>query len=140
MNVFFDVDYTLISTYGTLRPWVRETFQQLVLDGHTIYVWSGVGIRWSTVKQFRLQYYVENCFEKPLERHHQRLAELKVDVVPDFCVDDYPEIIQAFGGAVIRPYYWPDPLDLEMHRVYAAISGFAPKEGAGARRGPAAAP
>ena len=129
MNVFFDVDYTLISTYGTLRPWVQETFQQLILDGHTIYVWSGVGIRWGTLQQFRLQYYVRNCFEKPLDRHHQRLPELGVDVVPDFCVDDYQEIIDAFGGTVIRPYYWPDPLDLEMHRVYGAISRHSPRNG-----------
>ena len=26
MNVFFDVDYTLISDYGDLRPWVREVY------------------------------------------------------------------------------------------------------------------
>ena len=122
MNVFFDVDYTLISTYGTLRPWVRETFEQISLDGHTIYVWSGVGLRWAVLDRFGLRHYVQNCFEKPLDRHHERLAGLGVDVLPDFCVDDYPEIVQVFGGVAIRPYYQPDPLDLEMHRVYAAIS------------------
>jgi len=129
VNVFFDVDYTLVSTYGTLRPWVRETFQQLVLDGHALYVWSGVGIRWATLDRFGLRPYVKDCFEKPLDRHHERLETLGVRVLPDFCIDDYPEIIEAFGGTVIRPYYWPDPLDLEMHRVYAAVSSFARQPG-----------
>lgn len=122
MNVFFDVDYTLISTYGDLRPWVRETFEQLLMDGHTIYVWSGVGIRWSTLRYNGIDHYVRDCFEKPLERHHEQLPKLGVDPLPDFCVDDYQEIIDVFGGAVIRPYYQPDPLDLEMHRIYSAIS------------------
>ncbi len=122
MNLFFDVDYTLINMYGGLRPWVREVFQQLRLDGHIIYVWSGVGIRWPVIRQHHLEEFVANCYQKPLDDHHRRLPGLGVDVMPDFCVDDYPEIIHAFGGAVVRPYYWNDLLDLEMHRVYARIS------------------
>ena len=124
MNVFFDVDYTIISDSGALRPWVRETFAQLRVDGHTVYVWSGVGIRWPDVERHGLQGYVANCYRKPLDNHHQQLRSLGVDVMPDFCVDDYLEIIQAFGGAVVRPYFWPNPLDLEMHRVYALISSY----------------
>ena len=127
MNVFFDVDYTLISDYGDLRPWVREVFQQLRLDGHVIYVWSGVGIRWPVVQRHGLTPFVANCYQKPLEDHHARLKGLGVDVPPDFCVDDYQEIIDAFGGAVVRPYYWRNTLDYEMHRIYALVSSYQPK-------------
>jgi FMN phosphatase YigB (HAD superfamily) len=36
VNVFFDVDDTLIAYDGSLRPLVRETFERIILDGHLI--------------------------------------------------------------------------------------------------------
>jgi hydroxymethylpyrimidine pyrophosphatase-like HAD family hydrolase len=43
LNVFFDVDYTLVMGDGSLRPRSRETFEQIIGMGHSIYVWSGWG-------------------------------------------------------------------------------------------------
>ena len=43
----FGVDATIVGSYdGKLRPMVREVFEQLRADGHQIYIWSGVGLRW----------------------------------------------------------------------------------------------
>ena len=124
MNVFFDVDKTLIAQNGSLRPWVRETFAQLYDDGHTLYVWSGMGIRWAVLTRYGLRGYVTDFYEKPLDDHHRRLRTLGVNVMPDLCVDDHQEIVSVFGGIVVRPYELPDPSDLEMHRVYTLISSY----------------
>lgn len=125
MNIFFDVDYTLITWDYRLRPHVREVFKQLRNDGHVIYLWSGMGRRWEVVERFALHDLVETCHAKPIYDHHARLAELGIDVFPDFVIDDHVEVVNAFGG-----YHIPepgDPLDAdeEMLRVYAAIQQFA---------------
>jgi hypothetical protein len=124
MNIFFDVDFTLITWNYRLRPHVREVFQQLKDDGHTIYLWSGVGKRWEVVEQFGLHEYVTDCFEKPLYEHVARLAELGVSVVPDFCIDDHEEPVAVFGGAVILPAETPLDADREMLRIYESIQAF----------------
>ena len=41
LNVFFDVDNTLIMWNGKLRNHTREVFEALREEGHTIYIWSG---------------------------------------------------------------------------------------------------
>lgn len=122
MNVFFDVDDTIVSSvYGTLRPLVRELFHQLQEEGHRIYIWSGVGLRWDVIERHQLRPFISGCFLKPLFDHHNRLTELGVTVKPDYCIDDYPEIAEAFGGITVRPYWQPDKQDREMERVYQAI-------------------
>lgn len=130
MNIFFDVDKTIIAQNGALRPWVREVFLQLRHDGHQLYVWSGNGIRWRVLQRFGLQDLVLDFYEKPLDDHHRRLPRLGVHTLPDLCVDDHPEIIDVFGGVVVAPYVLPDPSDLEMHRVYATISSYRTRSAA----------
>ena len=105
MNVFFDVDGTIIGNYdGRLRPLVREVFEQLRADGHLIYIWSGVGLRWIEIDQHRLRPLIETCFHKPIYDHHARLSELRVTVFPDFVIDDHAEVVRAFGGVTIWPF------------------------------------
>ena len=89
MNIFFDVDYTLITWDVKLRPGVREVFAKLREEGHTIYLWSGVGPRWEVVRRFELHEHVTDCFWKPLYDHHARLGELGITVMPDFVIDDH---------------------------------------------------
>ena len=43
-----------------------------------------------------------------------------IEVQPDFCVDDYPDIVDAFGGVLIIPYRYARA-DADMERVYSAI-------------------
>lgn len=121
MNIFFDVDFTLITWDYRLRPHVKEVFARLVADGHTVYLWSGVGRRWEVVEQFGLHEWVTDCFEKPLYRHVDRLAELGVTVLPDFVIDDHEDPVTVFGGALINPPNTPLDGDQEMLRIYDAI-------------------
>ncbi|MCH8189975.1 MAG: hypothetical protein IIC80_01330 [Chloroflexi bacterium] len=124
MNVFFDVDYTLIADDGSLRPHVHEVFQKIKDDGHDIYIWSGVGIRWEVVNRHNLRQYIETCYLKPLSDYKETLIELGVDVMPDFVIDDHSGVPLAFGGVVVRPYYTRNETDEELLRVYDELKNF----------------
>ncbi|HLG67657.1 MAG TPA: hypothetical protein VKV36_07295 [Acidimicrobiales bacterium] len=104
MNVFFDVDYTILGIDGSLRPGTAEVFQKLVEDGHDVYVWSGVGVRWGEVRAAGLEPFVRGVYQKPLFDFDAGLGRYGVPVVPDFVVDDYPGIVHHFGGVCIKPY------------------------------------
>lgn len=121
MNIFFDVDYTLITGNYRLRPHVREVFARLTEEGYKVYLWSGMGKRWEVVEQFNLHAWVIDCFDKPLYNHIARLEELGVPMRPDFVVDDHKEIVDVFGGEVIAPAQTPLDGDVEMLRIYARI-------------------
>jgi hypothetical protein len=111
VNVFFDVDYTIIGFDGSLRPHTVEVFEQLVARGHDVYVWSGVGVRWSEVRKAGLEPLVCGVYQKPLSDFNAGLTRYEVPVVPDFVIDDYPGIVEHFGGLCIKPYVsrrWPD--------------------------------
>ena len=58
MKVFFDVDYTILGLDNSLRPGTKETFQKLLDDGHSIYIWSGMGERWEVIEEHDLGQYV----------------------------------------------------------------------------------
>lgn len=100
---------------------MREVFEQLRADGHRVYIWSGVGLRWQEIDRHGLRPLVETCYWKPRWDHHARLAELGVNVRPDFAVDDHREVVAAFGGVTVYPFDFYDPRDREMERVYQAI-------------------
>lgn len=126
MNIFFDVDDTLITWDVKLRPGVHEVFEAIRKDGHTLYLWSGYGPRWEVVRRFDLHEHVVDCFWKPLYEHHARLEELSVPFAPDYVVDDHDEIVQAFGGSLIQPAGQPFVEDREMWRVYDEICAHLP--------------
>ena len=124
MNIFFDVDDTLITWDVRLRPYVHEVLTKLREDGHTIYLWSGYGPRWEVVRRFELHDYIEDCFWKPLHNHHRRLEELGVPFVPDFVIDDHQDIVDVFPGVLIEAASAPYASEREMWRVYEAITDF----------------
>jgi hypothetical protein len=124
MNIFFDVDETIQGYDGSLRPLVHQTFQALIADGHRIFVWSGVrtaeAVRSEVVRRHGLESFVTDCYQKPRFDYVEQWQRTGIEVQPEFCVDDYPEVVEAFGGVLIKPYsYARDDADLE--RVYAAI-------------------
>jgi len=133
MNIFFDVDYTIVDSEGELlRPYVKEVFQQLGDEGHHVYLWSGMGLRWEIVEQHGLRELVRDCFEKPLRNYEQEWARQGKPLHPDYVIDDTPSVVSAFGGFVIPPYApWKTPDDSEMLRVYAAIKQFAAQQSTG---------
>ena len=125
MKVFFDCDYTILAWNGSLRPGVRETFQRLKEDGHAIYVWSGVGIRWGDVKRHNLDSYVTSCFHKPLYNYQSRLEGMGVSPIPDVVVDDYLDIVQSLGGIRVKPYVYENAADSEMEKIYQILSSLS---------------
>ena len=66
MNIFFDVDYAIIGIDNSLRPGTREVFRRLIVDGHLIYIWSGLGPRWEVVERHKLEEFASGVFWKPL--------------------------------------------------------------------------
>lgn len=122
MNVFFDVDDTIISAWeGTLRPLVKDVFEQVNRDGHLIFVWSGVGLRWREIDAHGLRPYVRDCYLKPLTDYRRSLPLLGIHVEPHFVVDDCREVVDAFNGYTVKPYVWRDPADRVMAMVYEEI-------------------
>ena len=117
MNVFFDIDYTIIGIDGSLRPGTAEVFEQLVDDGHHVYVWSGVGVRWPEVRAAGLEPFVRGVFQKPLFDFDAGLERYGVPVVPDFVIDDYPGIVHHFGGVCIKPYVTRSSPDEELYAI-----------------------
>lgn len=123
LNVFFDVDNTLIMWNGSLRNHAEHVFKSLKEAGHTIYVWSGVGIRRMDMRRHNLDPYVTDYFLKPLEDHHRKLKIFGVPLTPDYVIDDHKTVVDAFGG-----YHIPDiarPDDEELLRVLEGITAFA---------------
>ena len=124
MKIFFDVDYTILGLDDTLRPGTTATFQQLLDDGHEIYIWSGMGERWEVIEKHCLQPFVSGVYEKPTHHYHERMAELQIPVEPEFVIDDYPEIVAAFGGVWVPPYFFSRSVDHEMERIYRIICDY----------------
>jgi hypothetical protein len=124
MKIFFDVDYTILGLDDTLRPGTMETLEKLKADGHEIYIWSGMGERWEVVEKFQLTPLVSGVYEKPTHHFHERLEELKVPFEPEFVIDDYPEVVAAFGGVWVPPYFFKRNFDQEMDRIYRIVCDF----------------
>lgn len=123
LNVFFDVDNTLIMWNGSLRPHTREVFTALQEAGHTIYIWSGVGIRQWDMRRHELDHFVKDYYIKPLEKHHEKLESLGVPMIPDFVIDDHKAVVDAFGGFHIPDEAGPD--DRALLDVFEMIQLFA---------------
>ena len=122
MKIFFDVDYTILGLDDSLRPGTMETLQKIKDDGHEIYIWSGMGERWEVVKKHNLEPLISGVYEKPTHHFHERLEELGVPFEPDFVIDDYPEVVAAFGGVWVPPYFFKRSVDQEMDRIYKIIA------------------
>ena len=122
MKIFIDVDYTILGLDDSLRPGTMETLQKIKDDGHEIYIWSGMGERWEVVKKHNLEPLISGVYEKPTHQFHERLEELGVPFEPDFVIDDYPEVVAAFSGVWVPPYFFKRSVDQEMDRIYQIIA------------------
>ena len=121
------MDYTLLGVDGSLRPGAREVMQRLKEDGHTLYVWSGNGIRWLEVRRHNLESLVSDCFNKPLYNYAVEVEKLELPVKPDLVIDDHIEVPSALGGVWVREYYFSNSNDDEMERVYRIITEYVEK-------------
>ncbi len=121
MKIFFDVDYTILGLDDSLRPGTKETLERLIGEGHEIYIWSGMGERWEVVEKHQLKPLVSGVYEKPTHHFHERLEELGVPFEPEFVIDDYPEVVSAFGGVWVPPYFFKRSFDEEMDRIHRIV-------------------
>jgi hypothetical protein len=134
MKVFFDVDYTILSPDYSLRTGTVDTFRRLVTDGHQVYVWSGEGRRYKVVRDFALEPYVSGVYEKPIHDYVRRLGFVGIEFVPDFVIDDYPEIVSVFGGYQVRDFYSKSSDDDEMEHIYRTVCEVAQQGWSGHHR------
>ena len=125
VNIFFDVDDTILSFTGSLRPNTHEVFERLIADGHTVYIWSGVGIRSALVEREGLGHLVAGIYKKPLSDFSAGLELFGIPVIPDFVIDDYPEIVAHFGGLCIKPYHPGSQPDTELLAIPALVEAMS---------------
>ena len=123
LDIFFDVDGTLVDSRLHLRPYAREVILRLRGRGHRVHMWSGYGPRHEVAERHGLAPLFEQIIGKPLYSFRERLAEFTA-VEPDFVVDDHPEIVEALGGFTISPPGEPLADDREMLRCYLRILRF----------------
>ena len=119
MNVFFDVQGTLLTMEEVPRPRARETFLRLKGSGHDLYLWSsgGAGYAATAADLLGVADLVSGYFDKRQEP----------DVSVDFAVDDDASVVEAHGGYRVKPFDG-DPHDEELLRAAEAVE--APGSGA----------
>lgn len=99
MNVFFDVDHTLVwptAEANTLRPYAHEAMKRLKAAGHSVFVWSAGGQEYvrKTVELHELTPFVDGCFDK----------DPRVEQAPDFIIDDDWYLVEKYGGHLVSQY------------------------------------
>jgi hypothetical protein len=112
LNVFFDVQGTLLTMEEAPRPRAREAFLILKEKDHDLYLWSsgGAGYAATAADLLGVADLVSGYFGKRKEP----------DVPVDFAVDDDASVVEAHGGYRIKPFDG-DLRDEELLRVVEAI-------------------
>jgi len=123
LNVFFDVDHTLVSWDYQLRPHVHDVFEQILDDGHKIFIWSGMGVRTAFVEHFKLGHLISGLYRKPVENHRETVHDF-TPIFPDYVVDDHPEVVAAFIGHKMQAPLYPVHEDRGMWRAYEAFATY----------------
>ena len=118
MNVFFDVQGTLLTMEEVPRPRAREAFLTLTASGHDLYLWSsgGAGYAATAADLLGVADLVSGCFGKRTEP----------GVPVDFAVDDDASVVEAHGGYRIAPFDG-DPHDEELLRAAEAVYARRPE-------------
>tara|TARA_B100000809_G_scaffold175203_1_gene172520 strand:- start:10937 stop:11314 length:378 start_codon:yes stop_codon:yes gene_type:complete len=121
MNIFFDVDQTLLHSEATewhLRPGVREVFESLKSMGHTLYIWTASGEMHARrlVDRYDLYDLVSGCFDKD---------PVTAPLLPDMVVDDDEYLVEKYTGFLVEQYRAPDPSDRELYRALDYIKSDA---------------
>lgn len=116
-NIYFDVDATLISVMGLeLRPHAHHVIARLRGAGLRVYLWSAMGDWYARNVAVKHGIECDGCFSKPPEKDTWALPPGAPH--PHLVIDDCEDrLIEAFGGAILSPYYDPDPGDTELLRI-----------------------
>ena len=116
-RIFFDVDDTIRTWDGRLRPFTYEVIARLHSAGFEVSLWSGAGVRWEVAHANNLVPFLAGCYVKPLFRHREQLEGLGILAAPDHVVDDDAEIVSVFGGTLVPAPLEPLSEDRELLRV-----------------------
>jgi hypothetical protein len=108
LNVFFDVDHTLVfidQHTNALRPGAHEAMRRLKAAGHGVYVWSASGLAHveRVVGMHGLSEWVDGMFDK----------DPRVLPYPDFIIDDDWYLVEKYGGHCVSQYKAVNPEDTE---------------------------
>ena len=135
MNIFFDVDDTLIEPKTRiLRPHAKEVIDKLRRQGHLVFMWSGRGKENASDAALWNNLEADGFFRKPEGLYAIHLREVGIYFRPDFCIDDHDEgLVRVYGGEIVKPYSDIDIKDSELLRVLKLIEeseayGFKPIE------------
>lgn len=114
MNIFFDVQGTLLTDEDDLRPHAREVFVRLAEMGHSVYIWSTAGEGYAAHAAWVLgvEDVVRGCFGKSWVPEHIQV---------DYAVDDSPWWVEKHGGYLIEAYDG-DLWDQELLGVLEALT------------------
>ena len=112
MNVFFDVQGTLLTMEEVPRPRAREAFLMIKEEGHDLYLWSsgGAGYAAWAAELLGVADLVSGCFSKRSEP----------SVPVDFAVDDDASVVETHGGYRVTPFDG-NPRDEELLRAAEAV-------------------
>ncbi len=118
MNVYFDVDQTLIcinAELNALRPGAAEAMRQLKHAGHDVYVWSASGLAHveRVVALHGLNEWVDGMHDK----------DPRVQPPPDYIIDDDWYLVEKWGGYCVSQYRTVDEGDGELLRAVAELLG-----------------
>ena len=110
MNIFFDVQGTLLTEDSDPRPHVRESFLKLSDMGHEVYLWStaGDGYAAHAARVLGVEDVVRGCFGK---------RSVPEGITVDFVVDDQPSWVAEHGGLLVKAYDGCEPDLLHWHRI-----------------------
>lgn len=116
MNIFFDVDHTLVlptAERNNLRPGAHEVMRSLKVAGHGVYVWSAGGQAYveRVVELHALVEFVDGCFDK----------DPRVDPRPDFIIDDDWFLVEKYGGHCVPQYKAVNAADRALHEALEAL-------------------
>jgi hypothetical protein len=113
MNIFVDVQGTLLTEDSDPRPHVREFFLKLSDMGHHVYLWSiaGDGYAAHAARVLGVDDVVRGCFGK---------RSVPEDITVDFVVDDQPSWVEEHSGFLVKAYVG-DPCDQELLGVVEAV-------------------
>lgn len=114
MNVFFDVQGTLLTMEEVPRPRAREAFLMIKEEGHDLYLWSSGEAGYAAEEAELLG--VADLVEDYLDKRGEP------DVPVDFAVDDDASVVEAHGGYRVKPFDG-DPWDEELLRAAEAVDG-----------------
>jgi hypothetical protein len=113
VNIFFDVQGTLLSEDSKPRPHAREVFLKLAEMGHDVYLWSTAGEGYAAYAAWVLgvEDVVSGCFGK---------SWVPEGITVDYAVDDNPSWVEDDGGFLVGAYDG-NPWDQELLWVVEAV-------------------